>query len=381
MVQYLDNPQDKIPAFEEIAGSHFLSKTLGDISLLGNTPMTFGEKPEAHADASPAISSYKANFIPGGLIFNMHLHHYSNGLAGWASFTKQLAENCYAVFNNTALPSFDPRCLDRTLFATPSDPGEQQIDAPPRPDRHPQHRLQSQSLLFHLPKSRAAALKEAANPGDNGSWISTYDAVCALMWRVFSRIRQPVYMPEPTSHLHWVEGVNMMRNFPDLPARMQGNISFDILSTKCPVQQLTVAEVISEASLSRLASYTRQMTNSATVELVADELRRFRRIRNKEDLSVRVDAFPPMSLVITDWREADVCRSDFGFGRPAAFRHLFDKVAEGLAIVYPPRNGPAGEDEGIELQVTFEKELVDELVNDAQWKTYFEFRGVDAEGA
>ena len=103
-------------------------------------------------------------------------------------------------------------------------------------------------------------------------------------------------------------------------------------------------------------------------------------VRNKKDLSVRVNSFPPMSFVVTDWRDADVCdKADFGWGKPAAFRHLFDTVTEGLVIVYPPRNGPRGEDEGIELQVAFEKELVEKLIGDEEWKRYFEFRGVDAE--
>jgi hypothetical protein len=379
VVQHLDRAADRFPNFDDIANAHFASNSLGDVGILSNAPMTFGEKPEAHANNHPAISSFKVNFIPGGIIFNMHMHHYSNGLPGWASFTKQLAENCYAITHKTEFPSFDPRCLDRDFLTFLVGPEEQEVDAPPRPDHHPGHRP-AQSLLFHLRKSRAAELKKAAWPAD-GSWISTYDAVCALMWRVFSRIREPVYKPDRDSHLVWVEGVNMLKRFPDLPTRMQGNISFDTTSTTSVVPPLTAAEIISEAPLSKLASYVRQTTNSVTIDMLAKQLQKIEPVRNKEDLSVRVDAFPPMTLIITDWREADICNADFGFAKPTAFRHLFDTVAEGLVIVYPPHDGPAGDDEGIELQVAFEKELVSELVTDPEWTTYFEFRGVDAEGA
>ncbi|KAI4870393.1 hypothetical protein F4820DRAFT_403513, partial [Hypoxylon rubiginosum] len=38
--------------------------------------MTAGKKPEAHPDKSPVISAFKANFVHGGLLFNMHHHHY-----------------------------------------------------------------------------------------------------------------------------------------------------------------------------------------------------------------------------------------------------------------------------------------------------------------
>ncbi|KDN67449.1 hypothetical protein CSUB01_06465 [Colletotrichum sublineola] len=165
VVQYLDSPEDKFPSFAEIEEAHFVTTTLGDIQVLSNAPMTYGEKPEAHPDANPATSSFKANFIPGGLIFNMHPHHYSNDISGWGSFTKQLAENCFAIVNKTDFPSFDPKCLDRSRFNAPVIPEESRVDAPPQANRHPEHKP-SQSLIFHLPKSKAAELKKAASTDD-----------------------------------------------------------------------------------------------------------------------------------------------------------------------------------------------------------------------
>lgn len=381
VVQYLDSPEDGFPSFSEIEKAHFVATTLGDIKVLSNLPMTYGEKPEANPNANPVVASYKANFIPGGLIFNMHSHHYSNDVVGWSSFTKQLAENCYAIINKTEFPSFDPKCLDRSRFTAPSVSEESKVNAPPQADRHYQHKV-SQSVIFHIPKSKAAELKKAATPED-GSWISTYDAVSALTWRVFSKIREPVYKPDPASKPIWAEGVNMTKRLtnPKLPARMQGNLFFATMSAMAAVPQLTTAEIISEAPLSKLASYTRQMTDGVTGEMLDGALQMLAPIRNKADLSVRVNSFPPMSLAITDWRDADVCTADFGFAKPTAFRHLSDTVTEGLVVVYPPHKGPAGDDEGIELQVAFEKELVQQLANDPEWSKYFEFRGVDAEEA
>lgn len=341
--------------------------------------MTYGEKPEADPDASPVVASYKANFIPGGLVFNMHSHHYSNDVMGWGSFTKQLAENCHALVHATPFPPWDPACLDRSRFTAPAIPEESRVDAPPQANRHAEHK-HSQSLLFHLPKSKATALKKAASPTDGTSWISTYDAVSAILWRVFSRVRRDTYRPDPDSTPIWAEGVNMTKRLtnPTMPPRMQGNLFFATLSFMAATPQLTTRDIISEAPLSKLATYTRQMTDGVTGELLDMALGMLAPVRNKKDLSVRVNSFPPMSLVITDWRDADVCTADFGWGRPTAFRHLFDTVTEGLVIVYPPRNGPAGEDEGIELQVAFEEELVEKLLADEEWNKYFEFRGVDA---
>ncbi|KZL80110.1 acyl transferase [Colletotrichum incanum] len=355
VVQYLDSPENKFPSFAEIEKAHVVTTTLGDINVLSNAPMTYGEKPEAHPDTNPVIASFKANFIPVGLILNMHSHHYSNDVVDWGSFTKQLVENCFAVIDKTKFPTFDPKCLDRSRFTAPIISEESRADAPPQADRHPQHK-HSQSLMFHLPKSKAAELKKAAPPND-GSWISTYDAVSALVWRTFSKIREPVYKPDTNTNPIWAEAVNMTKRLtdPKMPVCMQGNLFFATMSTMSPILQLTVTEIVSEAPLSKLASYTCQMTNDVTGEMLASTLQMLAPIRNKEDLSIRVNSFPPMSLVLTDWRSADVCKADFSFAKPTAFRHLFDTVTEGLVIIYSPHNEPAGDDDGIELQVAFEK--------------------------
>ncbi|KAF4458916.1 acyl transferase [Fusarium albosuccineum] len=383
VIQHLDTPEDNYPSFDEIAKADFLSPILGDIDVLSVLPMTCGNKPEAHPDNHPPMSSFKLNFIPGGLIFNMHDHHYSNGLTGFNGFVKQVAENCYAILNKTEFPSFDPLCLDRGAFGLlPSDrpaaAKEPEVEAPPRAHRNMQHK-HSQSLMFHLPKSKYAELKKAATPSD-GTRISTYNAVVALMWRVLSRIREPLYKPGMDYKPLWAEGVSISKLFtnPPMPERMQGNLQIDINSADSKLPEFTLAEVISEVPLSKLASYIRKMTDSVTHEMLARHIAKFDRIWNKEDLSIHVDSFPPMSILVSDWRYANYCDYDFGFASPTAFRHLFGGVPLSQAVVYSPHRGPAGDDEGMEVQVTFETEVVQQLLEDPEWTKYFEFRGVDA---
>jgi len=73
-VQWLDSVEDTFPSFSDIEKSNFVSSGLGDPIVLSVSPMTYGEKPECSANASPVIAAFQANFIPGGLIFNMHSH-------------------------------------------------------------------------------------------------------------------------------------------------------------------------------------------------------------------------------------------------------------------------------------------------------------------
>lgn len=88
-----------------------------------------------------------------------------------------------------------------------------------------------------------------------------------------------------------------------------------------------------------------------------------------------------MSNFTTEWRDTRVTDADFGFARPYAFRFPFDTVTAGLTVVLPVRTvgAPAGDDEGNEFSIGFEKELTKDLIEDPEWNKYFEFRGVDAE--
>lgn len=74
VVQYLDGSEDqgKYPSFTELEKAHFASKALGDLDTYSVAPMTYGEKPEAMLDNRPKVASFKATFVPGGLIFSRY---------------------------------------------------------------------------------------------------------------------------------------------------------------------------------------------------------------------------------------------------------------------------------------------------------------------
>ncbi|KAG9255119.1 uncharacterized protein F5Z01DRAFT_75111 [Emericellopsis atlantica] len=384
-VQWLDGPEDKHPSFSELEKRHFVSKALGNMDTWCVQPMSYGEKPEAQPASNPKASAFKASFIAGGLIFMMHHHHYANDIMGWAGEMHQLADNCAAIWKSSedipaSLPAWDPACLDLSRVTVADPPEEQRVDGPVSPLRHPDHKT-GQWLLFHLPRSKTEELKKLASPGD-GNWISSYDAYMAYIWRVLSKHRARLFKPDLKQNLLWGEAVDMRRRFhdPPVPARIQGNVVWVALSTQSPVPQLTAEEVISEAPLTKLAWYIRQLTNGVTQDAVSAGLADIAPIRDKTTLFLRTDSFPPMSNFTTEWRDTAPCDADFGFATPYAFRFPFDTVTAGLTVVYPVRkNGPAGDDEGNEFSIGFEKELSKGLIEDPEWNKFFEFRGIDAE--
>ncbi|OBR06059.1 Acyl transferase [Colletotrichum higginsianum IMI 349063] len=380
VVQWLDDPEDadKYPSFDDIERAHYTTLALGDLGLWAVEPMTYGEKPEVELEQSPITSAFKANFVRGGLVFSLHSHHYAADVMGWAGFVHQLAENCYAFANGTYYPVWDPACSDLSRLLKEEPPEEEKVEGPPAPDKHPDH-MDASSYLFHLPKSKAARLKELAKPED-GTWVSTYDAFTAFVWRHVTRLRAPIFKPAPDSKLIWSEAIDMRPRMhsPKPPARIQQNVMFVALSTTASVQQPTVSELISEWPFWKVARYVRQMTDSVTQENLDEALKMVAKIRVKSSLSTRVDSRPPMSIGQSDHRSADIVSADFGFAKPATYRYLMSHVSNNGVLVYPSRDPSTESDEGPEIVVMYEKDLAQTLIDDPIWKEFFEYRGIYA---
>lgn len=86
-----------------------------------------------------------------------------------------------------------------------------------------------------------------------------------------------------------------------------------------------------------------------------------------------------MSIMCTDHRDAYFGDVSFGFGTPLAYRHLADRITNGLILFYPPRDKKPESDEGVEFIVYYEKRLAKDLIEDKEWCEFMEYRGVEAE--
>ncbi|CAJ2512967.1 Uu.00g010860.m01.CDS01 [Anthostomella pinea] len=343
VVQKLDSPDEEHPSLDELEKAHFACQALGDLDLWSIPTMRWGERPEADPNCSPTVAAYQINLARDGLVFSMHSHHYASDVMSWSNFTHQLADNCYAIANSTPFPPWDPKCNDVARF-TRDLPEEELVDGPPIPQRHPDHPEQ-QCILVHLPKSKANQLKEQATPSDPAAqWISTYDGMCAYIWRLLSK------------------AVNMRPRIhnPPVPERMLRNVLAGAFSDTAPVPAPTAGEVISEAPLSKLAGYIRALTESCTEQHLENLIAAIAPIRDKRSISLRVDAHPPMSMSVTDHRSGDG-----------------SLITAGLILVYAPIRSGADPDEGCMFTFTMEKELVPKLLEDSEWNAYFDYRGGD----
>ncbi|KAI1639433.1 hypothetical protein F4809DRAFT_657324 [Biscogniauxia mediterranea] len=328
-VQWLDGPESEgeYPSFYDLEKRHFVSQALGEIYTWCVPPMTQGEKPEAAPASNPRGAAYKASFIRGGLVFVMHFHHYANDAMGWKGELNQLAENCSAFWKcpeNPSFPSWDPACLDRSRITPPDVPEDQQVDVPVYALKHPDQRS-CQRLLFHVPKSKKAELKRLASPEDRSYQISSYDAYVSYMWRILMKHKAKLFQIDPKQHLRIEEWINVRMCFHDPPCQH-------------PPQR----------------RYVRQITNSVTQERLVEEISAMAPIRDKAALHWRADSSSPLTM-------------------------SNDRLA--MTSIYPERsnNPPAGEDEGNEISVPLEKEIIRDVLEDPEWNSYFEFRGLEAD--
>lgn len=371
------------PSLGDLEEAHFACKAFGDLALWSANPwMTWGEgKPEADPDRSAVVAAFQVTFIQGGFVFSMHSHHYASDVMGWHNFTHQLAENCYAVSNGTTFPPWDAARIDVSRF-TLDIPESDQVDGPPaapKASRHPDQ----QALLFHLPQRKATLLKELAFPTDKSLRISTYDAMCAFVWRQLSRIRQPFYNLDPSTKPFFGEAVNMRPRLhdPELPERMLRNVLCGAFGNLAPVSCPTIKDVVApeqEYPLRELALYIRKLTNSCDQKHMEALLKSIAPVRDKRSVSLSLDALPPMSIWVTDHRSADVGGLDFGFGKPITYRHLWgEHLSPGLILIYAPIKSSSKPDEGFVFTITMEKELVPRLLQDPDWTNFFEYLGED----
>ncbi|KAL5884461.1 hypothetical protein ACKVWC_003428 [Pyricularia oryzae] len=370
------DPNAGIPTLDDIEQGYFGGKTLKDISLWSIPTMTWGERPEANPDNRPAVSAFQINLCAGGLVLVVQVHHYALDAIAFKNYIMQLAANCAALANPTPLPSFDPANLDASRL-TIEVPADKLIDGPPVPRRNPNHRTQ-QAVLLHLPKSKAAELKRLATP-EGGDPVSTYDASCAYLWRILSKVRVALYEPSRDTVLWWGEAINLRPRLhgPPLSQGLMRNALGCAISDTSPAPPLTVGEVVDETPLSKLASYIRALTNGCDNEHINKLLAEVAPVRDKSTISLRLDSYPPMSMFVTDHRPADVSDFDFGFGKPITYRHLFGGFStEGAVIIYPPVRS-TNPDEGCVFSVTMEKELVGKMRAMPEFSSFFEYRGID----
>lgn len=369
--------------------------------------------PDVASDGPPACA-LQVTFIEGGLILGLAVtHQVCDGpgcealLTSWAryshaSFRGALATTtgAPAAIPDRAILSADrgariPDALRDELAAKfPTFRANSEPPQPPPADAGPP--VVVKTRVWHIPKSKLRQLKAlasapppppdaaAAAAADDDGWISTYDAVLALLWRATVRAKSPLLRPAPTAPSKAVHAVNIRgRADPPIPAGYAG-----VGVTLPQSRALTVADVLDDDLTTALPTLaravrgsTRQVTASYVAELVAwagscDDLR-WTELVMHWTLGLDCMAF--------DWHTmASYAAHDFGFGLPAALRWPHPRF-EGFFFTLPTRTTrrrqgagreDEAEDEGMEILFGLEESCYARFEADEELLRFAEQRGL-----
>ncbi|GAQ81091.1 transferase family protein [Klebsormidium nitens] len=163
---------------------------------------------------------------------------------------------------------------------------------------------------FHFPTAQLKELKAEVNQGlPAGDFVSTNDAVCALLWRGITNARE-LAKQTPAQVTHCVFAMNGRNIVPDLPEGYVGNVHIPNRT-----EGVTAAELC-EQPVSWSAKLIRNVVKRASPQFVQDMVDWVSAQPNIDSVGPRTDHHLGPDVVISSVSGLPLSELDFGFGRP-----------------------------------------------------------------
>ncbi|KAL1997859.1 hypothetical protein VTN02DRAFT_551 [Thermoascus thermophilus] len=332
------------------------------------------------------VSQVQANFIPGGLILTWCIFHMVGDGASFYTWAQVWAEECrraqgLEIAEPVRLP--DAIFTDRERVMRPSGRSSGSLDdhpeytllpstprgAPPKM-LSPDHRGQ----VFYFSPAALAALKAEASPVNatepsDQPWISTNDALSALLWRTVMAVQSPLDSlqgdPDPVSVFNIAIDGRRRTDPPVHPSTL--GCFLEYIAVSAPIRQ-----ILGSASLADLAIRIRRAIRRADHGPFTDDVVTL--IDRLDDVDRLVPtAFldvPGFHCVQTSWVDFELYSLDWGprlGGRIDAVRAPHVGVINGLQVVLPVL--PDG---GVEVLVGVEAGCLDRLLREPLWTRFAE---------
>ncbi len=322
------------------------------------------------ADTCPVLV-VQANFVRGGLLLcfaGMHTVVDGNGLG---QLIRMFAVSC----RGESISEADVRAvyLDRDKYIPPLKPDEtplKHLDLRMNPNKsEPERPSEVPSMLwtyFRFSALKLAQLKiEASKECPPDSWITTNDAVSALLWKAITKARSThLNISDNTILLRAINGRRLLK--PQISEAFLGN------TVLCASVNLPIKDLVQRRSISAIALEIRKATlqiNDFFIRSLATL------IRNEPDKrTIGYDTkHPERDFVVSSWAALPAYpEGGFGdsLGMPEIVRRPRLTPCEGLAYLMP--KDPGG---NIDLAIALRESDLERLKTDADWMSYAEFIG------
>ncbi|EXJ90196.1 hypothetical protein A1O1_03295 [Capronia coronata CBS 617.96] len=378
-VNHLDEDPD-FPTYESLSAAKFPAEFFS-ANALRLTPPGSNLAGLRRDDGCP-VAVFQANFIKGGLILTLPLHHCCGDAKSIDHTFLLWVNSTLAAANKAPMPTFHPS-IDRTYFnATASLPSQEKLEdmkskisgfsfhpiqpePPSKPLNDPPKPPVASIKMYHFPKTSIEELKRICWPatGTGIDFVSSYDVVCALTWQAMTRARIPYLKPDlQTVTTEFGHPVNARACFNSVvPAEYFGN-GFSMVATA----PILISELIGTGGLAKAAQLIRRSVHSFDVDYIPNFLQVGHAVAGKEQIQWN---WRPQNVVGTSWMSMGAMQAyDFGLGLPTAIR-LPVPPFEGVLGVLPATRTD-GVPEGFDVYVVLEAGCQERLTVDSDFGKY-----------
>ncbi|GKZ73650.1 hypothetical protein AnigIFM60653_010806 [Aspergillus niger] len=327
------------------------------------------------------VSLLQANFIPGGLLLNWCVLHVVGDGTTYQVWMKVWAEECrraqgMAIPEPIELPEAIARDRECVMSASGRTDGSlgshpQYTLLPSAPSGAPPKMLAQnhRSQVFYFSPAALVALKEAASPAhatmtSDQTWISTNDALSALLWRTVMAVQWPLdtLQGDPVSVFNLAIDGRLRTDPPVHPETL--GCFLEYLGVSLPIRT-----ILGSASLADLAILIRKEVLRADRQFTDDLVALVEQLEDVDRLvpTAFLDV-PGFNCVQTSWINFQLYGLDWGplLGhRIGAVRAPHIGVINGLQLVLPAP--PEG---GVEVLVGVEESCLQCLLQDPLWMKY-----------
>ncbi|KAL4811208.1 transferase family-domain-containing protein [Aspergillus unguis] len=319
------------------------------------------------------ISLVQANFIQGGVVLTWCILHMSGDGKSFYTWTKIWAEECRRAQDldiPEPLQLADAVWKDREQVMKPSGKNKGRVEdhpeytllpftppgAPPKM-ASPSHRGQ----VYYFSPESLAALKAEASPANatepsDQAWISTNDALSALVWRTVMAVQSP---------LETLEGDPVSVFNIAIDGRLRTNPKIHPDTAGCFLEYVAVSmpirKMLGPLGLADLAVQIRKSIIKADDQFTDDVVTLVEQLEDVDRLvpTAFLDV-PGFNCVQTSWIGFELYGLDWGLlGKIDAVRVPHVGCINGLQVVLPVL--PDG---GMEVVVGVEESCLDRLLND-----------------
>jgi hypothetical protein len=326
--------------------------------------------------ADPAeVLVLQANYITGGLLLTIATQHNVMDMTGQAEFTRLLSKACRGeAFTSEELHNGNFSSAGVIKLLDDSVDVQKIVSdaaAKPNPAQLPTTTPSSSPpecswIYVNFTSSHLADLKAEATKTMTGAFISTNDALTALIWRATTRARLPRLSPSQT--VSFARAIDPRRHLAELPPTYPGLVQNMAFSTST-VQDLVTKPLGAIASLLRAAIDPQTSDLERQTRALATLLHR---AEDKSSANVTGSLDLSTDVMISSWVAVKCYDDDFGLGlgRPEMVRRPGFTAVESLMYLLPKTLGG-----DVTAMMCLRREDLERLKGDGEFGRFGEFVG------